>query len=87
MHGANDCKPLAARPLAVRIATGHRRIMLLEGFRFQANERLEALSFRFAPSRLPKDKDKVMASRSAEVSRKTKETEIEVTVTVTYATA
>ena len=56
--------------------------MLLEGFRFQANERLEALSFRFAPSHLPKDKDKVMASRSAEVSRKTKETEITVSVHV-----
>jgi imidazoleglycerol-phosphate dehydratase len=68
--------------IAARIATGNRRIMLLEGFRFQANERLEALSFRFAPSRLPKDKDKVMASRSAEVSRKTKETEIAVSVHV-----
>jgi hypothetical protein len=36
MHMANDCKPLPARRIHAGMATGNRRIMLIEGFRFQA---------------------------------------------------
>jgi imidazoleglycerol-phosphate dehydratase len=52
---------------------GNRRIMLLEGFRFQAPVLRDAAQ----PER---SQDKAMTARSAQTSRKTKETEISVSV-------